>query len=125
MGAEGIHGNIDSKERDNIISKFKKDPSTRILIATPGVAKEGLTLVAANYAIFYDRNFSLENYSVNNWMFLYPLSLPIAFLLEWLLRLILCVGTKQKQFVGKISFTKVLSVKMRELRHVSMSLLCI
>jgi SNF2 family DNA or RNA helicase len=62
MGAEGIHGNIDSKERDNIISKFKKDPSTRILIATPGVAKEGLTLVAANYAIFYDRNFSLENY---------------------------------------------------------------
>ena len=32
------------------------------MIATPGVAKEGLTLVAANYAIFYDRNFSLENY---------------------------------------------------------------
>lgn len=58
-------------------------------------------------------------------MFFYPLSLPIAFLLEWLLGLILCVGTKQKQFVGKISFTKVLSVKMRELRHVSMSLLCI
>ena len=34
----------------------------KILIATPGVAKEGLTLVEANYAIFYDRDFSLENY---------------------------------------------------------------
>ena len=33
-----------------------------ILVATPGVAREGLTLVEANYSIFYDRNFSLENY---------------------------------------------------------------
>ena len=61
-GAVGIHGNIDTEERDKIISKFKNDPNTKILIATYGVAKEGLTLVAANYAIFYDRNFSLENY---------------------------------------------------------------
>ena len=61
-GAVGIHGNIDTLERNNIISKFRKDPEVKILIATPGVAKEGLTLVEANYAIFYDRNFSLENY---------------------------------------------------------------
>ena len=32
------------------------------MITTPGVAREGLTLVEANYSIFFDRNFSLENY---------------------------------------------------------------
>ena len=32
------------------------------MVATPGVAREGLTLVEANYSIFFDRNFSLENY---------------------------------------------------------------
>ena len=61
-GAVGIHGDIDAKKRDSIISSFRNDIDTKILIATPGVAKEGLTLVEANYAIFYDRNFSLENY---------------------------------------------------------------
>lgn len=61
-GAVGIHGEINADERNEIITKFKNDLETKILIATPGVAKEGLTLVAANYAIFYDRNFSLENY---------------------------------------------------------------
>lgn len=61
-GAVGIHGDIDTSKRDKIISGFRNNNETRILIATPGVAKEGLTLVEANYAIFYDRNFSLENY---------------------------------------------------------------
>ena len=61
-GAVGIHGDIETKKRDKIITKFKEDSDVKILIATPGVAKEGLTLVIANYAIFYDRNFSLENY---------------------------------------------------------------
>jgi SNF2 family DNA or RNA helicase len=31
-------------------------------VATPGAAKEGLTLTVANYAIFYDRSFSLDDY---------------------------------------------------------------
>jgi len=61
-GALGIHGQKNTEERDRIISSFRKDPDIKILIATPGVAKEGLTLVEANYAIFFDRNFSLENY---------------------------------------------------------------
>lgn len=61
-GSVGIHGNKDTKERNKLIKKFKKDESTKILVATPGVAREGLTLVEANHAIFYDRNFSLENY---------------------------------------------------------------
>jgi SNF2 family DNA or RNA helicase len=33
-----------------------------VLIATPGSAKEGLTLTVANNAIFYDRSFSLDDY---------------------------------------------------------------
>ena len=45
-----------------MISSFRQDAQTKILIATPGVARVGLTLTEANYAIFYDRNFSLENY---------------------------------------------------------------
>ena len=61
-GAVGIHGKLNTNERNEIISNFRNDKRVRILIATPGVAKEGLTLVEANYAIFYDRNFSLENY---------------------------------------------------------------
>ena len=31
-------------------------------MATPGAAKEGLTLTVANHVIFYDRSFSLDDY---------------------------------------------------------------
>ncbi|MDA9561518.1 DEAD/DEAH box helicase [Gammaproteobacteria bacterium] len=58
----GIHGDIKTDERNKIISSFRNNENTKVLIATPGVAREGLTLVEANYAIFFDRNFSLENY---------------------------------------------------------------
>lgn len=61
-GVVGISGKIDQKVRDNRISKFRNNKDTKILVATPGVAREGLTLVEANYSIFFDRNFSLENY---------------------------------------------------------------
>ena len=58
----GISGNVKPNIRDQLISKFKKNKDINILVATPGVAREGLTLTEANYAIFFDRNFSLENY---------------------------------------------------------------
>lgn len=58
----GISGKVKPKERDNLLAEFKKNKQVDILVATPGVAREGLTLVEANYSIFYDRNFSLENY---------------------------------------------------------------
>ena len=61
-GALGIHGGIDTSDRNKMISSFRQDAQTKILIATPGVARVGLTLTEANYAIFYDINFSLENY---------------------------------------------------------------
>jgi SNF2 family DNA or RNA helicase len=39
-----------------------EDEACRALVATPGAAKEGLTLTVANHAIFYDRGFSLDDY---------------------------------------------------------------
>lgn len=57
-----VHGRVDIDSRNDAITRFKKDPSCRVLVATPGAAKEGLTLTVANHAVFYDRGFSLDDY---------------------------------------------------------------
>ena len=57
-----VHGCMSIDERNESIRRFKTDTKCRVLLATPGVAKEGLTLVVANHAIFYDRGFSLDDY---------------------------------------------------------------
>jgi len=57
-----IHGGLAIDKRNRSIVKFKADPSCRVLVATPGAAKEGLTLTVANHAVFYDRGFSLDDY---------------------------------------------------------------
>ena len=59
---EKVHGSLAIAERNRAIDRFKKDEECRLLIATPGAAKEGLTLTVANHAIFYDRSFSLDDY---------------------------------------------------------------
>ena len=56
-----MHGNLPIRERNRAIESFTRSTS-RILVATPGAAKEGLTLTTANHAIFYDRSFSLDDY---------------------------------------------------------------
>ena len=57
-----VHGGMSVADRNKSIRKFKTDENCRILLATPGAAKEGLTLTIANQAIFYDRSFSLDDY---------------------------------------------------------------
>lgn len=57
-----VHGSMSVDERNESIRRFKTDTSCRVLLATPGSAKEGLTLAVANHAIFYDRGFSLDDY---------------------------------------------------------------
>ena len=57
-----VHGQLDMPRRDREISAFISDPDVKVLIATPGAAKEGLTLTVANHVIFYDRTFSLDDY---------------------------------------------------------------
>ena len=56
-----IHGNLPMHHRNKAVESFTRS-SNRILIATPGAAKEGLTLTVANHAIFFDRGFSLDDY---------------------------------------------------------------
>ena len=56
-----IHGKLPIHERNRAVESFLRSNS-RVLVATPGAAKEGLTLTTANHAIFYDRSFSLDDY---------------------------------------------------------------
>ena len=57
-----VHGRMTVDGRNESIRKFKTDKNCRLLLATPGAAKEGLTLTVANHTIFYDRSFSLDDY---------------------------------------------------------------
>lgn len=61
-GSVVVHGNITIDERNEALEAFRSDPTIRVLVATPGAAKEGLTLTVANHAIFFDRSFSLDDY---------------------------------------------------------------
>jgi len=61
-GTAKIHGKLSMEERNKSVKKFLDDPDCKILIATPGAAKEGLTLTVANHVIFFDRSFSLDDY---------------------------------------------------------------
>ena len=62
FGPRKVHGKISIYERNAAVSSFKSDPNCRLLLATPGAAKEGLTLTVANHAVFFDRGFSLDDY---------------------------------------------------------------
>ena len=57
-----VHGQVTHRQQAHAIRSFVDDPTAKILVATPGSAKEGLTLTAANHVIFYDRLFSLDDY---------------------------------------------------------------
>jgi len=61
-GAVTLHGKLPIEQRNRSIDRFLKDPECQILVATPGAAKEGLTLTVANNVIFWDRSFSLDDY---------------------------------------------------------------
>ena len=55
-----ITGKKTSKQKDAAIDLFHNDLSVRVLLGHPGSGGIGINLVAASYAIFYSRNFSLE-----------------------------------------------------------------
>ncbi len=57
-----VHGKLSMEDRNRAIERFLKDDKSSVFIATPGAAKEGLTLTVANHVIFYDRGFSLDDY---------------------------------------------------------------
>lgn len=61
-GTRRVHGKMGMDARNRSIEKFLKDDGVRVLLATPGAAKEGLTLTVANHVVFFDRGFSLDDY---------------------------------------------------------------
>ena len=61
-GAATVHGEMDIPARHRSISRFMNEDETKLLVATTGSAKEGLTLTVANHAVFFDRGFSLDDY---------------------------------------------------------------
>jgi len=62
LGTTKIHGKMNITDRNREVDKFMESRETKILIATPGAAKEGLTLTVANHVIYFDRAFSLDDY---------------------------------------------------------------
>ena len=61
-GTAVVHGGRTMTERQQALDDFRTNPACRVLVATPGAAKEGLTLTVANHTVFYDRGFSLDDY---------------------------------------------------------------
>lgn len=57
-----LHGGIPIDKRNESVNQFQMRPQNTLLIANPAAAREGLTLTAANHAIYYDRNFNLVDY---------------------------------------------------------------
>lgn len=57
-----VHGLLSTMEQNDAVRTFLDEPSAKVFIATPGSAKEGLTLTVANHVVFYDRLFSLDDY---------------------------------------------------------------
>jgi SNF2 family DNA or RNA helicase len=62
FGAVAVHGDMDLDARNAALRTFKTEDDCKVLVATPGTAKEGLTLTVANHAIFFDRSLSLDDY---------------------------------------------------------------
>lgn len=62
FGAHPLNGKMPMERRNAAIKWFLENSENQVLVATPGAAKEGLTLTVANHVIFYDRTYSLDDY---------------------------------------------------------------
>jgi SNF2 family DNA or RNA helicase len=56
-----LTGEFSAKENYESVHKFQVDPSIRVIIANPRAGGVGVNLVEASYAVWYSRDFSLEN----------------------------------------------------------------
>lgn len=62
FGAVHISGEVEITRRNKYVQMFQEDPDCKIMVANPAAAREGLTLTAANNAIYLDRSFNLVDY---------------------------------------------------------------
>jgi len=58
--AVSYHGGVDSDARELAIERFQNDPDIKYFIGTPQAGGTGLTLTAAEYAVYYSNSFDLE-----------------------------------------------------------------
>jgi len=61
-GAVDYFGGTSGKNKMVNLEKFKNEKETRVLIAHPQSLGHGVTLIEANYCIYYSLNYSQENY---------------------------------------------------------------
>lgn len=62
ISAEVIQGSVSAHERTNIIKRFQEDPNPRVIIIQPQAAAHGITLTAADTAVFWSPVMSVEIY---------------------------------------------------------------
>lgn len=69
LGADYIHGGVDSGGEDDLdtreakIKRFHEDPNAFVLVANPAAASEGISLhTVCHYAIYLDRNYNAAQY---------------------------------------------------------------
>lgn len=55
-----VHGDIKDTEKDKAVDEFNTNSKCRVFIGHPGSGGIGINLIASDIAIFYSRNFSLE-----------------------------------------------------------------
>ncbi len=58
--AVSYHGSIDADAREAAVAAFQNDPKVKYFIGNPQSGGIGLTLTAADYAIYYSNSFDLE-----------------------------------------------------------------
>lgn len=56
-----IVGGMSNEQRQGAIDAFQNDPDTRFMLANQAAGGTGINLTSASYAIYYSRNFRLED----------------------------------------------------------------
>jgi SNF2 family DNA or RNA helicase len=62
FGSLAISGETEIRVRHTFVNLFQNDENYKVMIANPAAAREGITLTAANNAIYVDRTFNLVDY---------------------------------------------------------------
>jgi SNF2 family DNA or RNA helicase len=67
FGPLRYHGKVPHKERQNILDRFKNDPSKHVLLMSYGTGSVGLNLQFTNYVFLFDRwwNPAVEDQAIN------------------------------------------------------------
>ncbi len=61
-GAKAFSGEVSTKERDETIKKFQNSNEVKILVAVPAAGGVGITLTAAQTAIYLDKTWNAEHW---------------------------------------------------------------